>query len=754
MDTLKSYAANTKDSILGTIRSGVGFHSLGTRLVVMFLVLALVPLVVVATLAGREAESALTTQISGELGQSNAASAIAFQDWIKERKDDVAVVAGAIPSLDSSVAGPIVKRYFDQWQVYEAIALAGPDGKTIYRVDGTTAVDVSDREYFIRAMKGETVIVGPLISKATGTIISTVAGPVKQNNKVVGIILANVPTTYFVKLLERTRTGDTGEAYLVSTDGLLATPSRFIDDLKRTHQITDTAEMVLKINSQGARAGLAGKTGVEQYDNYLGVPVIGAYQPIIGTPWALLTERSAAEAMAPVTHLQRLMVAVMVLATALIMLVALVLARNIIKPIHLVTQMAKQIGEQDLEALTARFGELAKGNLSTELSITTAPIKVHSQDEIGLMAQAFNQMLDRFGRVSESFMQMNTHLKQVIDDITRVSQGLATGDLTVHPQAEYEGDFAQVKTALTTALGGLNGTLRQINGVVVQVSQSVSQVRSVSQDLSTNAQEQSSVVEQVTNNVERTDGQVKLSAEGAHTANELVVHTSTLAQAGQAKMQTLTRAMGAIAQSSREVGKIIKVIDDIAFQTNLLALNAAVEAARAGKAGRGFAVVAQEVRNLAERSAKAAQSTSDLIQNASVRTEEGVKLTRETGTALSEIAQNVAKVKDLAGEIAVTSEDQTRALAQVSQAMGQVNQGAQSSSAQSEELASTADELGVLAERLRDEAARFKLQERTAADAASDTAWLAEFSQADLVRLVNQYTAQSASKSKTVHALN
>jgi methyl-accepting chemotaxis protein len=241
---------------------------------------------------------------------------------------------------------------------------------------------------------------------------------------------------------------------------------------------------------------------------------------------------------------------------------------------------------------------------------------------------------------------------------------------------------------------------------------SIEQIQVISETLSSNAVEQSTAAEEVAASLEETDAQVRSNAESAGVANQLVSQTSNVANTGQEKMKEMTQAMNAIAVSSREIGRIIKVIDEIAFQTNLLALNAAVEAARAGKHGQGFAVVAQEVRNLAERSAKAARETTDLIEDSGRRVEEGVGIADETAMALGEIVQNVTKVKDLVAEIAAASEDQSRGVEQVSSAMMQVNEGAQATSQQSEELAATANELAQLAERLRIEVARFKLREQ------------------------------------------
>jgi methyl-accepting chemotaxis protein len=314
-------------------------------------------------------------------------------------------------------------------------------------------------------------------------------------------------------------------------------------------------------------------------------------------------------------------------------------------------------------------------------------------------------------RLGNAFGRMIASLKGVVEDIVQVSQGLAKSDLRVAPEADYEGELVRIRDSLDVALDSLNNTISQVDAVVEQVVPSVEQIRAISQSLASSAEEQSAAAEEVASSLEETDAQVKTNAEGANVANQLVSQTSDVARTGQDKMKSMTKAMDGIAASSREIGRIIKVIDEIAFQTNLLALNAAVEAARAGQHGRGFAVVAQEVRNLAERSARAARETAELIEDAGRRVEEGVTIADETADALGEIVENVVKVKDLVAEIAAASEEQARGVAQVNTAMLQVNQGAQAGSQQSEELASTADELGQLAEVLRAQTARFKLRE-------------------------------------------
>jgi methyl-accepting chemotaxis protein len=178
---------------------------------------------------------------------------------------------------------------------------------------------------------------------------------------------------------------------------------------------------------------------------------------------------------------------------------------------------------------------------------------------------------------------------------------------------------------------------------------------------------------------------------------------------GNAQMDTMLEAMNTINEASKNVSKVIKVIDEIAFQTNLLALNAAVEAARAGKYGKGFAIVAEEVRNLAARSSKAAKDTTELIETSIINVDNGVESAQATSETLKSFVEVINNVNDIVTKILTASKEQTISVTEINNGLQQVNEVVQRNSSIAEESASASEELSSQADILQNLMNRFKL---------------------------------------------
>lgn len=317
------------------------------------------------------------------------------------------------------------------------------------------------------------------------------------------------------------------------------------------------------------------------------------------------------------------------------------------------------------------------------------------------------------GGYKEIIRGINRTMEAVVKPIRealRVMQEMAKGNLTVSMTGKYEGDYAKIKNDLNSTIKSFNNILNDINESASQVASGSRQVSDSAQALSQGSTEQASSIEELTASMEQIAAQTKLNADNANKANDLALTAKKDAEKGNSQMKEMLNAMSAINESSANISKIIKVIDEIAFQTNILALNAAVEAARAGQHGKGFAVVAEEVRNLAARSANAAQETTVLIEGSINKVEGGTKIANETAEALNKIVDVVAKASDLVDSIAIASNEQASGIEQVNQGIVLVADVTQSNSATSEESAAASEELSSQAEILREMVGRFKLK--------------------------------------------
>src|SRR5579884_2679298 len=372
-----------------------------------------------------------------------------------------------------------------------------------------------------------------------------------------------------------------------------------------------------------------------------------------------------------------------------------------------VDQVVEARGRDEIGGLAQSFGALARA-LHGTLDETRLLIEAARN---GQMAQRGNaaQFQGAYEDLVQGVNQLLDAITAPINEAAAVLERVQAGDMTARMEGAYRGDYAKIKAALNGALENLDGGLTQVAISADQVASAANAIASGSQSLAQGASEQASALEEVSSSLQEMTSMTRRNAASSKEARSLAEGARASAEKGVDSMGRLSGAIERIRGSANETAKIVKTIDEIAFQTNLLALNAAVEAARAGDAGKGFAVVAEEVRSLAMRSADAAKNTANLIDVSVKNAENGVALNQEVLRNLTEIDEQVNKVREVMVEIANASDQQSQGIVQITAAVDQMNQVTQQNAANSEESAAAADELSSQANGLRGTVAMYQL---------------------------------------------
>ncbi|HEV7319902.1 MAG TPA: methyl-accepting chemotaxis protein [Ensifer sp.] len=376
-----------------------------------------------------------------------------------------------------------------------------------------------------------------------------------------------------------------------------------------------------------------------------------------------------------------------------------------------------------IQGLSDGMQRIQKGELATKIEA------LDRGDEIGAMARSVDlfrlsaiekQSLEQSAAHSRREIERERELQQsereeavrriqtAIDNLGRALTQLAEGDLAVAIDRPFDGNLDQLRQNFNQTVERLRVVLSSVKENALSIESNGRQMRTAADDLARRTERQAASLEQTSAALDEITVTVRTATQRAEEASRMVDQTRDNAEESGRIVGEAIAAMARIEGASNEIGKIINVIDEIAFQTNLLALNAGVEAARAGEAGKGFAVVAQEVRELAQRAAGAAKDIKALVTRSGTEVGSGVKLVRATGDALGRIGTDVARINELMTSIVMAAREQSTGLGEISTAVGQLDQMTQQNAAMVEQTNASSHTLAQDAERLTDLVGQFR----------------------------------------------
>ncbi|WP_432665833.1 methyl-accepting chemotaxis protein [Wukongibacter baidiensis] len=520
----------------------------------------------------------------------------------------------------------------NEFKDFQALIMAGRDGK--YKNNKGKAGNIKDRDYFAKVMKGESVVSEPVISKSTGVPIIVIASPIKNDSgQVVGLIGGTVALSKVTDIVNAEKFGETGYGYMINQEGIvIAHPKK---------------ELILEYNAletgsdsqiELTRNMVEGKSDVSYYE-FDGKKKIAAYGPMKSTGWSIAMTTYNNEVTKSISTLGKIVITIGVAIVALIGIILLLIVTRITKPVKKMTQITN---------------EVASGNL-------TVKVDVKSNDEIGILASNFNNMIDSMRELINEMKNIgltvastSEEMKDSTDEASKVSEQVA---VTVSEMA---------KGATEQAQSSQEGS-KMVNDLISEIGKILDNIND-SKNLTINAQE---TVDKGVSILEYQKGKMLENKRATkNVSNEII----------------------SLSEKSGQIGQIVELIRNIAEQTNLLALNAAIEAARAGEQGKGFAVVAEEVRKLAEESGTATENISELIKEIQIGVSNVVEEMKNTEEIVDEQENVVNQTSDAFNDILRSVENVTENIKEVTYVCENVSENSQVVSENINSIASIIEE--------------------------------------------------------------
>lgn len=547
-------------------------------------------------------------------------------------------------------------------------------------IDVLSGEDLSDRDYFKEAMKGNTFVSTPAYSEVTKTVSYAISAPLWEDGlpgtTPVGAVVYIPDGEYLNNIMRSIKVGNGGTAFMLDANGItIADLDSSLVGVEDSVALGDTNRKLRKYSAI-CKKMVNGEDGTGTY-SYGGVTKIVAYSPVPNMNGWSIGVAAVRNEFLGMFYLSLMITVILVIAfTVYGVRTGVHLGKKVAKPISVVVERLKLLEEGDLHSDT--------------------PIP-DTNDETAILMRSLAATIDG--------------LTNVISDIDSHLAELSNGNFLIKIDGDYIGDFAQISHSFRGIISSLSVAMRDIDSNAESVQKGATDLAGAAQMLAEGATDQASAIEELTATITDISEKIHVNAENAKKAKDIVTDMNDQILESNEHMKKSTESMNRIREASDKIAEIISSIEGIADQTALLALNASIEAARAGENGKGFAVVATQVGVLADQSSEAAKKTKDLIQNAIMAVEEGMMLAESTADSLIAVVGNAKVVNESVTEIAEASDNQADAAAQITDGINQIATVVESNSATSEESAAASEQLSSQADMLKELVGRFQYEE-------------------------------------------